>query len=74
MSGKSKKVEPAGGVYFPLPDLSRKIERNSAFARSIVFVLCLWIRYSISLVDGERNFIQVSSRSSAEALIGDTVN
>ena len=30
MSGKSKKVEPAGRDYFPLPDLSRKIERDSA--------------------------------------------
>ena len=30
MSGKSKKVEPAGRVYFPLPNLSRKIKRDSA--------------------------------------------
>ena len=30
MRGKSKKGEPAGRVYFPLPDLSRKIERDSA--------------------------------------------
>ena len=30
MSGKSKKVEPTGRVYFPFPDLSRKIERDSA--------------------------------------------
>lgn len=30
MSGKSKKVEPADRVYFPLPNLSRKIERDSA--------------------------------------------
>ena len=30
MSGKSKKVEAARRVYFPLPDLSRKIERDSA--------------------------------------------
>ena len=28
MSGKSKKVEAAGRVFFPLPDLSRKIERD----------------------------------------------
>lgn len=30
MSGKPKKVEPAGRVYFPLPNLSRNIERTSA--------------------------------------------
>ena len=30
MSGKSKNVEAASRVYFPLPDLSRKIERDSA--------------------------------------------
>ena len=26
----TRNVEPAGRVYFPLPDLSRKIERDSA--------------------------------------------
>ena len=30
MSGKSNNVEAASRVYFPLPDLSRKIERDSA--------------------------------------------
>ena len=30
MSGKSKNVEAASRVYFPLPELSRKIERDSA--------------------------------------------
>ena len=30
MSGKSKKVEAAGRVFFPLAHLSRKIERDSA--------------------------------------------
>ena len=30
MSGKSKNVEAAGRVFFLLPDLSRKIERDSA--------------------------------------------
>ena len=35
ISSKSKKVEPAGWVYFPLPDLSRKIERDSAHRYSL---------------------------------------
>ena len=30
MSGKSKNLEAASRVYFPLPELSRKIERDSA--------------------------------------------
>ena len=33
MSGKSK---PAGRVYFPLPDISKEIERDSA--RSVNFI------------------------------------
>ena len=32
MSGRSKKVEPAGRVYFPLPDLSTKIESRRLLA------------------------------------------
>ena len=40
MSGKSEKVEPSGRVYFPLPDLSRKIERDSA--RRVVEDVKVW--------------------------------
>ena len=36
MSGKSKNVEAASRVYFPLPELSRKIERDSACRVEIV--------------------------------------
>ena len=35
MSGKSKKVEPAGRVYFPLLDLSRKIERDCSLGTTL---------------------------------------
>ena len=60
MSGKSKKLEPAGRVYFPLPDLSRKIERDSA-CRVPVFHFCplVFPGYTISKEnkssDGEGN-------------------
>ena len=35
MSGKLNKVEPAGRVYFSLPDLSTKIDRNRLCSQGI---------------------------------------
>ena len=38
MSGKSKNVEVAGRVLFPVPDLSRKIERDCSQGNIIIVV------------------------------------
>ena len=56
----TRNAEPAGRVYFPLPDLSRKIERDSA-CRVPVFHFCplVFSVYTISKEnessDGEGN-------------------
>ena len=55
MSGKSNNVEAASRVYFPLPDLFRKIERDSArrverykLKAECLFLICFGLLFTLN--------------------------